>query len=323
MPTDEETIMKSSWNIIACVMLSLTACATSVPAYGQASKANGVERTLTTGDGWQIHISYWEATGGKDSPVVILLPSAEGVEDSKSRTRKVWDSMAGVLHKKGYAVVTVDLRKHGDSVPASEAANDRLTKLGKDDYILMAAQDMEAIKNFLVDEHQKEKLNIRKLGIAAAGSSCMVASGFALGDWMKKPWPDAPTLALRTPKGQDVRAIMMLSPNTSVPGINANGVMRALADPLKGIAINAFYNASDRAEKKNAESLYKMIKLRQTDDEDARKIIEGPSGKAFSAEGFLEQSQTKSVMEKTIPEFFDKYVKQREDPWRTRTSRLE
>jgi hypothetical protein len=323
MPTDEETTMKSLWNLFACGLIAVGVLASSSPAYGQAKTGSGVERTVTTGDGWQIHITYWEATGGKDSPVVVLLPSAEGPEDSKSRTRKAWDGMAGVLHKKGYAVVTADLRKHGDSAPASENANDRLRNLGKDDYILMAAQDMEAIKNFLVDEHQKEKLNIRKLGIAAAGSTCMVASGFALGDWMKKPWPDAPTLALRTPKGQDVRAIMMLSPNTSVTGINANQVMRALADPSKAIAINAFYNASDRDEKKAAESLYKMIKLRQTDDEDARKIIEGPAGKAFSAEGFLEQSQTKSVMEKAIPEFFDKYVKQREDPWRTRTSRLE
>jgi len=315
--------MKLVGKLLACGLIAISLMGNSHSVYGQTKKGGSFERTLTTGDRWQIHITYWEASGGKDSPVVILLPSAEGPDDTKSRTRKVWDGMAGVLHKKGYAVVTADLRKHGDSVPASASSNDRMLKLGKSDYIMMAGQDLEAIKTFLVAEHQKEKLNVRKLGIAAAGSSCMVASAFALGDWMKKPWPDASTMELRTPKGQDVRAIMMLSPKTPVMQINTNGVIRAIADPMKGIAINVFYNAADRTEKKAAESIFKMIKLRQTDDEDARKIIEGPPGKAFSAEGFLEQSQTKSVMEKTIPEFFDKYVKQREDPWRTRTSRLQ
>lgn len=304
-------------HIFAVATLSVLFCGQSF-----AQSKDSVERTVRTKDGWQIHITYYAAKGGKDSPVVILVPSAEGPEDSSSRTRKVWDGVASTLHKKGFAVVTADLRKHGDSIPMTESPNPMALKMGSNDYLLMATQDLEAIKSFLVEEHQKEKLNIRKLGIAAAGSSCMVAAAFSLNDWMKKPWPDASLMALRTPKGQDVRAILMLSPKSPVRGLNTNKIVRSVAEPTRGIAINVYYNPTDRVEKKAADTLAKMIKIRNSDDEDARKVIEGPPDKKFTAEGFL-QDKAKTVMENNISEFFDKYVKQREDPWKSRTSRLQ
>ena len=108
-------------------------------------------RTVTTADGWDIKITYFESPAGKESPVVILLPGAEGLE--RSRTRKVWEGTAKALQREGLAVVTADLRKHGDSAPDSEDANPRLTRLGPGDYGLMATQDLEAIKAFLVKEH--------------------------------------------------------------------------------------------------------------------------------------------------------------------------
>ncbi|MCR9198071.1 MAG: alpha/beta hydrolase [Planctomycetaceae bacterium] len=309
--------MKSPWRLLTSVVLVALFTMADRPAVAQES----VERVLTTADNWQIHITYYQGSGGKESPVVILVPGVEGNEDSK--TRKIWDGVASVLNKKGYAVVTADLRKHGDSVPVvDEGVKDRLMKLSQNDYRAMVAYDLEAIKTFLVAEHQKEKLNIRKLGIAAAGSSCLVVSAFAVNDWMKKPWPDAPTLALRTPKGQDVRAVMMLSPRTQVKGMNYNTILRGLADPSKGIAINLYYNPTDRTEKRSADSIERIISIRNSDDEDARKVIEGPPEKKYSAENFL-TDKAKTVMEKNISEFFDKYVKQREDPWKTRTSKLQ
>lgn len=308
--------MNSRWSLLTASLCLAVSVASGPTALAQ----KGVERTLTTADNWQIHITYWEGSS-KETPVVLLVPGVEGNKDSK--TRKIWDGVANVLHKKGYAVVTADLRKHGDSVPVvDEGVKDRLMKLSQNDYRAMVAFDLEAIKTFLVAEHQKEKLNIRKFGIASAGSSCLVVSAFALNDWMKKPWPDAPTLALRTPKGQDVRAIMMLSPKTQVKGMNYNTILRGVADPAKGIAINMYYNPTDRTEKRAADSIERIISIKNSDDEDARKVIEGPPEKKYTAENFL-TDKAKTVMEKNISEFFDKYVKQREDPWKTRTSKLQ
>lgn len=314
--------MKSGWSILTPAMfVALIALAVSTTAATAHAQQGPVERVLTTADNWQIHITYYEGGIGKESPVVILVPGVEGNKDSK--TRKIWDGVASVLNKKGYAVVTADLRKHGDSVPVvDEGVKERLMKLSQNDYRAMVAYDLEAIKTFLVAEHQKEQLNIRKLGIAAAGSSCLVVSAFAVNDWMKKPWPDAPTLALRTPKGQDVRAVMMLSPKTQVKGMNYNTILRGLADQSKGIAVNVYYNPTDRTEKRSADSIERIISIKNSDDEDARKVIEGPPEKKYTAENFL-TDKAKTVMEKNISEFFDKYVKQREDPWKTRTSKLQ
>ncbi|HIE97308.1 MAG TPA: hypothetical protein EYQ63_09905 [Fuerstia sp.] len=294
------------------------------PAVFAQATSPGENRTVTTADGWDIKVTYFESPSGKESPVVILLPGAEGLEES--RTRKVWEGMAKALQKQGYAVVTADLRKHGDSAPDTDDVNPRLIRLGPGDYVLMATRDLEAIKAFLVTEHQRQKLNIRKLGIAAAGSSCMVAASFAANDWLKKPWPDAPTFAQRTPKGQDVRAIMMLSPKSPVKGLNTTVLIKTIADPAKRIAVHIYHNPKDRAEKKAADLVFRFLKLpKSVPDQEPRQLKEGPPDKKYSAEGLLaaKDGSGTMVMEKHTAEFFNAYLKMREDPWKTRTSKLE
>ena len=99
------------------VIFSLLSLTLVPSAYCQDDTADN-DRKLTTGDGWPIQISYFPSTRGKEAPCVILVPGCEGYE--KSRTRKAWSELAGFLQKNGYAVVTVDLRKHGDSVPLGD-----------------------------------------------------------------------------------------------------------------------------------------------------------------------------------------------------------
>jgi hypothetical protein len=181
-----------------------------------------------------------------------------------------------------------------------------------------------------VEEHQREQLNIRKLGIAASGSSALVAASFAANDWLRKPWPDAPTLADRTPRGQDVRAILMLSPKATVRGLNAMGPMKAIADPAKLIAVHIYFNSADKTEKSSAERLFKMVEVRGLEGkpEDARYKLEVPAAEQYSGDALLDGKLAngqplKPEMEKLIADFFEKFVKERDDPWKTRTSRLQ
>lgn len=291
-------------------------------ANAQSTADEGEVRVLTTPDGFPLKISYFESTGGKESPVVILFPGVEGKEDSM--TRKVWSGVAKALHQKGYAVVTADLRKHGDSViPDEQGEPDaRANRLATNDYQLMASVDLETIKAFLLEEHEKQKLNIRKLGVATAGSGCLVACGFAIHDWAKKPWADNAVFSLRTPKGQDVRAIMMLSPEVSVRGLNSTALLKNLPAPPDGIAVHIWYNPAIAAERKSAEKIFGLLELKRSPYADARKLNEGPPDKEYSGEGLL-QGQAKPVMEKHITEFFDNGLQQLEFPWQTRKSRLE
>lgn len=291
-------------------------------AYAQSAVDEGDVRVLTTPDNVQLRISYYESTGGKESPVVILFPGVQGKEESM--TRKVWSGVAKALHQKGYAVVTADLRKHGDSAILDDQGepDPRQNRLMANDYQLMASLDLETIKAFLLGEHEKQKLNIRKLGVATAGSGCLVACGFAIHDWSKKPWADNAVYSLRTPKGQDVRAIMMLSPEVSVRGLNSTALLKSLPAPPDGVAVHIWYNPAISAERKSAEKMFSLLELRRSPYAEARMLNEGPTDKEYSGEGLL-QGQAKPVMEKHITDFFDKGLQQLEFPWQTRKSRLE
>lgn len=305
--------MQALLRILALVLVFCFASTTDAQ-----SKQEGDDRVLMSADGWPIHVTYFQSKNGKESPVAILAAAAEGPESS--RTRKVWNGVAVALNKAGYAVVTVDLRKHGDSMPeVDEAQAARLRKVTSRDYTAMIA-DMETVKKFLVGEHEREKLNIRKLGIATAGSSGLVAAGFAALDWAKRPWPDNAVVALRTPKGQDVRALVLLSPKSSVKGIQAGAVLKTVADPLKGIAINVYFDPADRNDVKASETIYRYIKLRKVDDPDARKTIKSEPGQ--TGERILVSSK-KQIIEQEILKFFNKYVDGRTEPWKSRRSPLQ
>ena len=66
--------------------------------------------TLTTADGWSIPITYYESSEGKDASVVILL-------QGENENQLVWEKngLAKQLQAKNFAVVTCDMRKHGDA----------------------------------------------------------------------------------------------------------------------------------------------------------------------------------------------------------------
>ena len=69
---------------------------------------------------------------------------------------------------------------------------------------------------------------MRKMAIVAPEMSAVVAVNFAANDWLKKPYPDGPTLQLSTPRGQDVQALVLLSPTSSMRGVTTQKAIRFL-----------------------------------------------------------------------------------------------
>lgn len=287
----------------------------SAPASG---KGEPKDVTLRTSDGWQIQTTYFESPAGKESPAVILLTGTEGPDKTGARNRRVWQPAAQALQKSGFAVVTVDLRKHGDSIPAATGSESTPIKASADDYTLMAAADLEAVKAFLMEEHAAERLNIRKLGIVSMGSSSMVAAAFAVADWAKPPYPDAPTLAARTPRGQDVRALIMYSPTTSVKGLNSNLILKNLK-PLQ-VAVYIVASKDNKDDARHADKLFKAVELKEEQFKEFRKttMVAG----AIRSEGFLE-GRFAEPTNKDITEFLTKSLKELDAPWMSRKSRLE
>jgi len=266
------------------VLLNLF-CLAGSDCFAQAAGQNTREEKLAAeSDGWPIHATYYESASGKESPVVILLTGAEGPDKKDARNRRVWHNAALALQKSGFAVIAVDLRKHGDSIPEATEADSPLLKMIPSDYGFMTARDMEAVKTFLLSEHQSEKLNIRKTGIVAVGSSAMVAAAFTVADWARKPYPDGPTLESSTPRGQDVRALIMYSPNANVKGINSNTVMRT----IKGlpVAVHVIASKDVKEDARSADRIFKAVEMKDEHFKDSRKqtIAAGE----ITAEGFLE-----------------------------------
>ncbi|MCA9021277.1 MAG: alpha/beta fold hydrolase [Planctomycetaceae bacterium] len=220
--------------------LCMTLLATGV-SYAQGKDTKGPpkpqEITLTTPDGWPISITYYESSNAADSPVVVLL-------HGKGGNKRVWDrQFAPILQQNGYAVVSVDLRKHGNSqMPAADTAGNKnqkpaaKTKLSALDYKAMVALDLETVWQFLFKEHQEKHLNMQKTAIIASDMSAPIALNYALLDWSKIPYDDAPVLAAKTPKGQTVRAMVLISPESSVSGLSATRPIVQLKQPLFGIS---------------------------------------------------------------------------------------
>ncbi|MCX7386245.1 MAG: hypothetical protein NTX48_06215 [Planctomycetales bacterium] len=299
--------------LIAFCLAGLDCC-----AQGKAeppNTANTREEILAASDGWQIHTTYYESAAGKESPVIILLAGAEGPDKKDPRNRRVWQNAAVALQKSGFAVLAVDLRKHGDSLPEGTAPES--LKMTAGEYVVMATFDIDAVKTFLLSEHQNEKLNIRKTGIVAVGSSAMVAAAATVADWEKKPYPDGPTLETSTPRGQDVRALIMYSPNSSVKGINSNTVMKAIK--ALPIAVHVIASKDVKDDARNADRIYKAVEIKGEKFKDARKhtIVAGE----LTAEGFLE-GRFADPTNKDITEFLTKNLKELDMPWTSRKSRL-
>jgi len=285
------------------------------------AQEGGRNEVLRSPDGFPIHITYYPylvtketpADGAKNAPVVVLLPGDK-------ETRLLWDKSSGpsdqdpfplLLQKRGYVVITVDLRKHGESVIN---ADDRIQP---NDYTAMAVGDMAAVKDFIYAENQAERLNMRKLAIVGSGSGAAVAAAFAEIDWARAPYDDAPTIVERTPRGQDVRALILISPESSAGRIRTSTSLRPLRGAVVNLALQVIVGGDDSADKRQASSIF--------DSFSPRSAAENPRVVLFKPEL---KDRGIALMRQVYPyghafKFLEDNVKTLDIPWADRRSRLD
>ena len=298
--------MSNVFSALALVMV----CGTTVVWAQGAKPATSQDQSLTTKDGAEIKITYFKSQAGQDAPVVVML-------HGKGSNRLVWKGYAEALQKVDFAVVTVDLRGHGESVSPGDSGKKTDSTPKARDYALMIAGDMEAVKKFLYEEHQKKELNMNKLAIVAADMSTPVAIAYTELDWEKVPYDDAPTLALRTPRGQDVQALILLSPEVSAPGLvvtKSLNVLRNLGRPV--LVCVGSKNGSDLSA---AKKTYDQLSPKEPKEESLRYV-------------YLEQYDTKFrgtdligkgfKVEQHMYNFLVKHLKEHKSEWRDRQSKL-
>jgi pimeloyl-ACP methyl ester carboxylesterase len=177
-----------------------------------------VSMSLSTRDHWQLHCMYYppqeKIRSGRET-VPIILVHGWGGQGSE------WNSLAVHLQTLGHASMVVDLRGHGRST-TRRVAGDLTGKTETVRYDDLKTDDMgrlwldlEAVKSELRKKNDAGEVNLEMLTVIAAEEGCIVALEWAVRDWS---WP--PTLQGR--QGQDVQALILLSPIESFRRMNAS-----------------------------------------------------------------------------------------------------
>lgn len=266
-------------------------------------------QTITTKDGVPLKITFYPSVRGKEAAVVILLHMKDG-------NRFVWKDFAERLQKEEFAVVTVDLRGHGESRPAATTGA-KPVKLVPADYVNMVALDMEAVKKFIYDKHQEELLNMNKTGIVGPELGATVAALWAAADWAKPPHSDG-IGEYRTPRGQDVRAIALISPQTNISGLAIGKPLAYLAEPQFNVAILMAMGSKAAGDKVTATKLFDQIT--KAPDSTKRMFLEGYDAKLKGTE-LIGKPGIK--LEDHMVTFFTKFLRDIPSEWRNRKSKLE
>lgn len=316
MPPNSFAVSVSAGFRIATAVAAISVCSLSTTiAFSQddEKKAEGVPGVVTTADNWDIHYTYWESPMGKEAPVVILL-------HGKGQARLIWKALplAKELAKKQFAVIAVDLRKHGESkAPENASIRAKDDTLTKNDYSGMVLGDLEAIKKFIYAEHQAQRLNMRKLGVVATDMSTAIALNWAQWDWSKKPFDDAPTLAAKTPRGQDVQALVLVSPVDSLSGVGTIKATRFLR--ATGISVLMLSSKKVSSENRTAAKMYSQLGGSQQDQEEKRIFNIGSDLKLSGSNLLARQPQLQAGAQKFLEDHVMKHVA----PWKDRQSRLQ
>jgi pimeloyl-ACP methyl ester carboxylesterase len=203
------------WISTTCLVVSLSLAGFAV-ATAQENKAEGKlpepeDINRDTKDGVALKMTYFAGTLGKKSVPVILLHGWGG-------QRGDMEPLALQLQALGHTCLTVDLRGHGQSLKAKVIEKNGeagFKDLDKNDFqkpqMESMALDVETAKNFLKDKNNLGECNIEALGIVACDVSCLVAMRWSIADWSVQ---NLPAFKL----GQDVKALVLLSPVSSYKG---------------------------------------------------------------------------------------------------------
>lgn len=235
--------------------------------------------SLKTGDGLELKATYYPSILSpkkkKDAVPIILLHAWKG-------DRGDCESLAKYLQTLGHAVVAPDLRGHGQSKEIVQRDGSKIkldaNNMRTADFMMMWAPeiagespggDMEAIKTFLFKKNNAGELNIERLGVVGAEMGATVAVNWAAIDWA---WP-----VLATGKqGQDVKALVLISPDTHFKGLPFFGPLRDTEIGSRLSYLIVVGNPKGRAPKllqeaKNLDLLLQPMHLEPPEDERAAK----------------------------------------------------
>jgi pimeloyl-ACP methyl ester carboxylesterase len=329
MQHTESVPMIAPWRValIAGTVMAWIGPGVAVPSSAQSPPPPQIV-PLQTRDGVQLKATYYPSKQPKGTPQAKQVTPVVLLHDWKE-TRAIFAPLAERLQnpaeeepeRPSFAVVTVDLRAHGDSTqqvfPNGSQLDLDAAKLGKDDFIAMATLDMEAVRGLLVVKNDAGELNLNKLCLLGAGMGANVAANWAAQDWA------APPLAIGK-QGQDVKALVLVSPRWSFNGLTMQAPLRLR--PLKqSLAWMLIYGDEDRSVNADVVRINRQL-------ERFHPKSEGPNAKPprdFAVIGLKSRLQGGTLISKIglpiedqIIAFLAENVARKDHSWQTRLNLL-
>lgn len=176
-----------------------SAAASVTVTIGDAVPDNATAVSVTTKDGQLLSASYFAPKKSKKS--TAPSPAALLIHDASS-SRGGFEELATYLQKKGFAVLTVDLRGHGDS-ETPECCFKNSDEKGQQNLWSLSMRDVDAAADYLLGQDGIHSSNLTIFGVGAGAA-----------------------LAVR--RGNDdenVRALVLVDPRPDAYGYNlANGI---------------------------------------------------------------------------------------------------
>lgn len=226
--TDNQTAKQiSRRRLIAIYSMMLMAVgmfvlAGSMTANGQRAGAKKDEKLkprvvkLKTKDAVEISAFYVPSAKGKDAVTIMLVHEWQGQASP-------YGPLVASFQKAGFAVLVPDYRGHGGSTKYTDRRGtvktfdlSRMSKIDVQNIVLM---DIEKSKGFLKEENNEGNLNLNALVMVGVREGCVMAANFAQRDW------SFPSIG-RMKQGQDVKGLVLISPDSQVKGIAIDPVLR-------------------------------------------------------------------------------------------------
>ena len=276
------------------LLLTLACCSTflnvfTAPAIGQvdpAKPASGASSddetetgpenvTLETKDKVELVCTYFP-------PTVVTKPDAEKAEpaaeaspiDGKQtipyiilhdweRSRADTQALATFLSARGNAVITPDLRGHGDSTRVTGLDKQIDAADFKSDQIAATMEDIETCKRFLVKKNNAAELNVDMLTVIAIGKTVPMATQWVVKDWSFSPYNKG------IKQGQDVKFLIMIAPEKKLGPFTMTRATNAPIFSGQAALPTIISWATGSGDAKESDSIYTRLKKKRPDQKEA------------------------------------------------------
>jgi hypothetical protein len=156
------------------------------------------------------------------------------------------------------------------------------------------------------------------MAIIGAGMGAAVATRYAAIDWLKKPHSDGP-VGNQTPRGQDVRALVLLTPESEIIGLSMPDAIKTVRTPLFNVAMLFAVGKKDKADKGQTKKLYDQASSLENTEKNPQRIYL----MEYNTPNRGTQMLGKGLpVELNIMNFLKKHLQELQSEWRDRESRV-